>query len=572
LLQLLYDVFFIKDWPCFLLYGSLVMTAQNSPLAGKKLPSELLTNIPRLITAYYSLQPDPTISAQHVSFGTSGHRGSSLDTSFNEWHILSVCQAISEYRLAQQITGPLYLGIDTHALSESAWASAVEVFAANGVELMLSAENEYVPTPAVSLAILSHNRGRAQGLADGVIITPSHNPPADGGIKYNPPSGGPAEPAVTTWIENRANDLIKSKLVGVKRVSFNQALKLSTTHRFDYLNKYVKDLSSVIDLALIRDTKIRIGVDPLGGAGVHYWGAIAEHYQLDLTVLSRIVDPTFSFMSVDWDGKIRMDPSSPYTMQSLITMKDKFDIAFACDTDHDRHGIVTPSQGLVAANHYLAVSAFYLFQNRPQWRSDAALGKTMVSSQIIDRVAHKIGRKLFEVPVGFKWFVNGLLEGSLGFVGEESAGASFLRRDGTVWTTDKDGITAALLAAEITAKTGKDPGRIYQELESELGVSYYSRVSAVTSAEEKKKLAKLSPDQVKATELAGDKIVASLTRAPANDAPLGGLKVASEHGWFAVRPSGTEDIYKIYAESFRSAEHLGRIVSEAQVIVTDAIV
>lgn len=547
------------------------MKSTSSGLAGKPPSVEQLVNLPRLVTAYYTVRPDPNIISQRVSFGTSGHRGSAFDASFNEWHIVSICQAICEYRLTQKITGPLYLGADTHGLSEPAWASAVEVFAANGVQLMISQNEEYVPTPALSLAILKYNRGRTEELADGVVITPSHNPPQDGGLKYNPPSGGPAEPAITSWIENRANELIRGNIEEVKRLSVQAAINAPTTHRFDFLGTYVAELEHVIDFSVMRDSKIRMAVDPLGGAGVNYWEAIAERYRIDLTITNKRVDSTFSFMSVDWDGKIRMDPSSSYTMQSLISLKDKFDIAFACDTDHDRHGIVAPSQGLVPANHYLAVSAFYLFQHRPQWRKNAALGKTMVSSQIIDRIAAKLGRSLYEVPVGFKWFVDGLLEGSLGFVGEESAGASFLRKDGTVWTTDKDGIAAALLAAEMTSRLKRDPGQIYAELESELGTSFYDRVSAPTTTEQKKKLSKLAPEQIKATTLAGDPITAAVTRAPANDAPLGGLKVSSASGWFAARPSGTEDIYKIYAESFRSQKHLEEIVSEAQKIVDGAI-
>jgi phosphoglucomutase len=542
-----------------------------NPLAGKPAPRDILVNVPRLITAYYKEVPDPAIPSQRVAFGTSGHRGSAFDAAFNEWHILAITQGICEYRKQQGTDGPLFLGMDTHALSVPALASALEVLAANGVDVMLAEEDEYTPTPAISHAILTYNRGRKSGLADGIVITPSHNPPESGGFKYNPPNGGPADTTVTGWIEARANELLAQGLRDVKRVPYEKALKSSTTHRHDYLNNYVADLGNVIDMVAIRDSKVRLGVDPLGGAGVHYWAPIAERYGLDLTVVSDVVDPTFSFMTVDWDGRIRMDPSSPSAMQRLIGLKDRFDIAFACDTDHDRHGVVARSTGLLPPNHYLAVSAYYLFQNRPNWGKGVAVGKTVVSSQMIDRVTAKLGRKLYEVPVGFKWFVDGLIDGSLGFVGEESAGATFLRRDGAVWTTDKDGLIPALLAAEITARVGKDPGEVYRDLTREFGESFSDRVDARATPAEKKLLAKLSPQQVKSKELAGETIQAILTTAPGNDAAIGGLKVIAEKGWFAARPSGTEDIYKIYAESFRDANHLKQLIDEAQKIVSAAL-
>jgi phosphoglucomutase len=531
----------------------------------------MLVNVPRLVTAYYTEEPDPSVPAQRVAFGTSGHRGSSFDKAFNEWHILAISQAICLYRKLHQIDGPLFLGMDTHALSVPALASALEVLAANGVEVMLAEGDEYTPTPVISHAILTYNRGRKIGLADGIVITPSHNPPHDGGFKYNPPSGGPADGGVTDWIQAKANEFLEAKLQGVKRISVDKALQASTTHRHDYLNTYVADLGNVVDMDAIRGAKLRIGVDPLGGAGVHYWEPIAERYGLNLTVVNDVVDPTFSFMTVDWDGQIRMDPSSVYAMQRLIAMKDRFDLSFACDTDHDRHGIVTKSAGLLPPNHYLSVAIFYLFQHRPKWRKEAAVGKTVVSSQMIDRVTAKLGRKLYEVPVGFKWFVDGLLDGSLGFGGEESAGASFSRLDGTVWTTDKDGIVPALLAAEITARMSRDPGEIYQELTREFGEPAYDRVEAPATADQKELLAKLSPQQVTITELADEKIQTVLTVAPGNGAPIGGLKVIAESGWFAARPSGTENIYKIYAESFQGVDHLGRILKEAQAIVSDAL-
>ncbi len=542
-----------------------------NPLAGKPAPLAILVNVPRLITAYYKEIPDPTVASQRVAFGTSGHRGSAFEGAFNETHILAITQAIHEYRKQHGTDGPLFLGMDTHALSVPAFVSALEVLAANGVEVMVSQNDEYTPTPTISHAILTYNRKRNSGRADGIVITPSHNPPESGGFKYNPPHGGPADTAATGWIEARANALIEQGLREVKRIPYEKALRSPTTHRYDYLTSYVSDLGNVIDMDAIRGAKIRMGVDPLGGAGVHYWGPIAERYKLDLTVVSEEVDPTFRFMTVDWDGRIRMDPSSPYAMQRLIGLKDRFDIAFACDTDHDRHGVVARSTGLLPANHYLAVSAYYLFQNRPQWGKGIAIGKTVVSSQMIDRVAAKLGRKLYEVPVGFKWFVDGLMDGSLGFVGEESAGATFLRRNGDVWSTDKDGIIPALLAAEITARAGKDPGEVYRDLTREFGESFSDRVDARATPSEKKLLAKLSPEQVKSRQLAGETIQAILTRAPGNEAPIGGLKVIAAKGWFAARPSGTEDIYKIYAESFRDANHLQQLIEEAQKIVSAAL-
>jgi phosphoglucomutase len=544
---------------------------KTSPLAGKPAPTEILVNVPRLIAAYYSDAPDPALPAQRVSFGTSGHRGSSFNRAFNEWHILAITQAICLYRQRQGIVGPLFLGIDTHALSVPACATALEVLAANGVEATIAEGDEYTPTPVISHAILTYNRGRKDGLADGIVITPSHNPPHDGGFKYNPPNGGPADKAVTDWIEAQANALLEARLKGVKRIPLDQALRAATTHRRDYISPYVADLGNVVDMEAIRGSKLRLGVDPLGGAGVHYWARIAERYGLNLAVVNEEVDPTFRFMTLDWDGRIRMDPSSAFAMQRLISMKDRFDLSFACDTDHDRHGIVTRSAGLLPPNHYLSVCIFHLFQHRPNWRKEAAVGKTLVSSQMIDRVTGKVGRKVYEVPVGFKWFVDGLIDGSLGFVGEESAGASFVRLDGTVWTTDKDGIVPALLSAEITARMGRDPGEIYRDLTREFGEPAYDRVEAPATPDQKKLLAKLSPKQVRITELAGEKIQAVLTAAPGNRAPIGGLKVAAESGWFAARPSGTEDIYKIYAESFRGEEHLRRIQEEAQTIVSEAL-
>jgi phosphoglucomutase len=544
---------------------------KTSPLAGKPAPLELLVDVPRLITAYYTEVPDPSVPEQRVTFGTSGHRGSSFKLAFNEWHILAITQAICLYRTQQKITGPLYLGIDTHALSVPACVTALEVLAGNGVEVMLAEGDEYTPTPVISHAILTYNRAHKSGLADGIIITPSHNPPHDGGFKYNPPHGGPADTVVTTWIEAKANALLEARLQGVKRIPYAQALHSSTTHRHDYLTAYVNDLGNAINLDIVRSANIHLGVDPLGGAGVHYWARIAERHGLNLTVVNEMVDPTFRFMTVDGDGQIRMDPSSPYAMQRLIGMKDRFDLSFACDTDHDRHGIVTKGCGLLPPNHDLCAAIFYLFQNRPQWHQEAAIGKTVVSSQMIDRIVAKLGRKLFEVPVGFKWFVAGLLDGSLGFAGEESAGSVFVRLDGSVWTTDKDGFIPCLLAAEITARTGQDPGEIYRELTHEFGEPAYDRVQAPATLEQKERLANLSLQQVTPTELAGEKIQTILTHAPGNGASISGLKVVTESGWFASRPSGTESIYKIYAESFQGREHLSQILGEAQTIVNEAL-
>ncbi len=541
-----------------------------NPMAGKPASASMLVNVPKLITAYYSERPDPAVPGQRVVFGTSGHRGSSFERSFNEWHILATTQAIAEYRRANGIDGPLFLGIDTHALSEPASATALEVLAANGVEVMIAEGTDYTPTPAISHAILTYNRGRQSGHADGIVVTPSHNPPEDGGFKYNPPNGGPADAAITGWIQARANELLVNRLGGVKRVPLAAALRAPTTHRHNYLEAYVADLANVIDMDAIRAAGPKLGVDPLGGAGVHYWAPIAERYRLNLTVVNEAADPTFRFMTVDWDGRIRMDPSSPYAMRSLIGLKDRFDVAFGCDTDHDRHGIVTRSAGLLPPNHYLAVSIHYLFQNRPRWRKDAAVGKTVVSSSMIDRVTAKLGRLLREVPVGFKWFVDGLVDGSLGFAGEESAGASFVRMDGTVWTTDKDGIIAALLAAEITSRLGRDPGEVYRDLTREFGDPVYDRIDAPATAEQKAVLQRLSPEQIHVTELAGDKIETILTQA--GGSAIGGVKVSAAGGWFAARPSGTEEIYKIYAESFRGREHLERIEAEAQAIVAQALV
>jgi phosphoglucomutase len=541
-----------------------------SPLAGKPAPSSILINVQKLVTAYYVEIPDPALSKQRVVFGTSGHRGCAFEKSFNEWHILAISQAICQYRKQNNINGPLFLGVDTHALSAPASASALEVFAANDVEIMIAKDDEYTPTPVISHAILAYNKGRSTGLADGIVITPSHDPPHDGGFKYNPPHGGPADQMITDWIEKKANEFLESGLKVVKRISYERALHAKSTHEHDYLNAYVEDLVNVIDMAVIRESHVNIGVDPLGGAGVHYWPRIAEKYKLNLKVVNDIVDPTFRFMTVDWDGQIRMDPSSPYAMEKLIELKDKFDIAFACDTDHDRHGIVTRSTGLLAPNHYLCVAMFYLFQHRPKWSKEGSIGKTIVSSQMIDRIAKKLVRKIYEVPVGFKWFSDGLLNGSIEFCGEESAGASFARLDGSVWTTDKDGITPALLAAEITARLNRDPGTIYSELEQEEGKCFYQRTDAQASSEQKQILKKLSPQQIQATELAGGKILNILTDAPGNNAPIGGIKVISENGWFAARPSGTEDIYRLYAESFKGEDHLQEIITQAQKIISDS--
>jgi phosphoglucomutase len=546
------------------------MSTTVSPLAGKPAQAGERLDVAKLIDAYYSRRPDPKVTGERVAFGTSGHRGSSFDGTFNEAHVLAISQAICRYRKKEGIDGPLFIGIDTHALSAPAFESALEVLAANGIEIMISKGGEYTPTPAVSHAILVHNRGRKSHLADGIVVTPSHNPPESGGFKYNPPNGGPADTAITAGIEEVANALLAADLQGVARMPVAQARRAASTHEYDFLDAYVSDLGNVVDLAAVKSAQLALGVDPMGGAGVHYWARIAERYGVDLTVVSEEVDPTFSFMTRDWDGRIRMDPSSAYAMQRLIGMKDRYDIAFGCDTDHDRHGIVTRSAGLLPANHYLSVAIDYLFRNRARWGPAVAVGKTLVSSAMIDRVAARLARRLYEVPVGFKWFVAGLVDGSLGFGAEESAGATFLRTDGSAWTTDKDGIAAALLSAEITARTGRDPGALYRELTGELGEPAADRVEARASVEQKAVLAKLSPEQVKRTELAGEKIEKLLTRAPGNDAPIGGLKVVTRSGWFAARPSGTEDIYKIYAESFRGNDHLRDILAEAQAIVNDA--
>jgi phosphoglucomutase len=543
-----------------------------NPAAGKLPDPSTLVNIPRLITAYYAQQPDVAVPSQKVAFGTSGHRGSSLSNSFNEWHILAITQAICLYRKLNSIEGPLFLGIDTHALSEPASVSALEVLAGNEVEVMIAENNEYTPTPAVSHAILNYNKGRTSGLSDGIVITPSHNPPDDGGFKYNATHGGPAGTDITSWVEKKANELLENKLKGVLRMPYERALRVATTHRFNYIRNYVDDLKNVLNLDIIRDSKICIGIDPLGGAGVHYWAPIADRYNLNLHIVNKYVDPTFRFMTVDWDGKIRMDPSSTYAMQSLIALKDRnFNISAACDTDHDRHGIVTKSVGLVPPNHYLATCIYYLLQNRPAWKKDIAIGKTLVSSRMIDRVTKKLNHPLYEVPVGFKWFVDGLINGSLGFVGEESAGASFCRLNGEVWTTDKDGFIPALLSAEMTATLGKDPGEIYKGLADELGESTYDRVEAAATPEQKAKLGKLNPDQITQKTMAGEKITGVLTRAPGNNASIGGLKLETENGWIAARPSGTENIYKIYAESFRGRDHLNEMLKEAQEIVDEAL-
>jgi phosphoglucomutase len=542
-----------------------------NPLAGKPAQPEILVNVPKLITAYYTEKPDPSIPKQRVTFGTSGHRGSSFEKTFNEWHILAITQAICLYRKHKNIDGPLFLGIDTHALSIPAYASALEVLAANGIEVMVSQDDEYTPTPVISYAILTYNKNRTSGFADGIVITPSHNPPQDGGFKYNPPSGGPAPQETTQWIEKKANLFLEDNLKGIKRTLYETALLSSTTHRYDYLNQYVNALGSVIDMEVIRNASIHLGVDPLGGAGVHYWKPIAEKYGLNLTVISDIVDPTFRFMTVDWDGQIRMDPSSPYAMVRLLDVKDRFDIAFACDTDHDRHGIVTKKSGLLTPNHYLSVAIHYLFQHRPLWGNTKAVGKTVVSSQMINWVTEKLDRHVYEVPVGFKWFADGLFNGSLGFCGEESAGASFDRLDGSVWTTDKDGIVPALLSAEITAKLNRDLGDVYQDLENEFGKTFYQLDDAKATLQQKEILKKISSDQIKSTNLAGDKIEKILTLAPGNQAPLEGIKLETKNGWCVMRPSGTEEIYKIYAESFLSDEHLQRMLNEAQIIVSHAL-
>jgi len=544
------------------------MAEQVSPLAGKPMPQALLVDVPRLMTAYFAVAPDPTVAAQRVAFGTSGHRGSAFAASFNEAHILAITQAVCLYRRHAGIDGPLFLGMDTHGLSQAAFANAVEVLAGNGVETMIDEHSGYTPTPVISHAILSYNRGRRTGLADGIVISPSHNPPADGGFKYNPPNGGPADVDVTRWIEKAANQLLVENLGGVVRLPYGRAAKAGCIHRHDYIAPYVADLADVVDLAAVAAAGVRIGIDPLGGAAVQYWQPIIERYRLAATVVNDAVDPTFRFMAVDWDGKIRMDCSSPYAMAPLIALQDKFDIAFANDTDADRHGIVCPSGGLMNPNSFLAAAIAYLCANRPQWRRDSAIGKTVVSSGMIDRIAARLGRRLVEVPVGFKWFSSGLIDGSLAFGGEESAGASFLRRDGTVWTTDKDGLIMGLLAAEITAHTGQDPNLFYAAATRELGRSFYGRIDAPATREQKLMLAKLEPSDIDAKELAGEPIEAILTRAPANNEPIGGIKVAARNGWFAARPSGTEDVYKIYAESFRSAEHLRLVQDDAQALLT----
>jgi phosphoglucomutase len=545
--------------------------ANVNPQAGKPADASILVNVAKLVTEYYEQRPDASVPEQRVTFGTSGHRGSSFARSFNEWHILAITQAICLYRKQQGIDGPLFIGMDTHALSEPALASALEVLAANGVETVMAAGGEYTPTPVISHAILTYNQGRSAGLADGIVITPSHNPPEDGGFKYNPPHGGPAEGEITSWIQAKANELLGSVADGVKRIPYERAVRSATTHQRDFLKPYIDDLANVIDMEAIRGSGLKLGVDPLGGAGVHYWQPIAARYGLNLTVVSDAVDPTFRFMTVDWDGRIRMDPSSPYAMQRLIGLKDKFDVAFACDTDHDRHGVVTRSAGLLPPNHYLSVCVHYLFANRPEWRQDAAVGKTLVSSAMIDRVAGKLGRKLYETPVGFKWFVDGLLKGDLGFGGEESAGSSFLRRNGSVWTTDKDGIIAALLAADITARMGRDPGEIYSGLTREMGNPVYGRIDAPATREQQAILSKLSPADINVADLAGERIQRILTKAPGDGSPIGGVKVVAESGWFAARPSGTEEIYKVYAESFQGEEHLRRIQAEAQAMVGRAL-
>ena len=547
------------------------MSQKISPLAGKPAPASILVDIPELLAAYSDLKPDPSVPAQRVAFGTSGHRGSSFERSFNEWHILAISQAICEYRKSKGIDGPLFIGFDTHALSQPAFESALEVLAANGVETMIASDGEFTPTPAISHAILVYNKGRTTGLADGIVITPSHNPPDNGGFKYNPTNGGPADTDITNWVQQRANALLEAGLKDVKRMPFAQARKAATTHEHDFLNHYVADLANIIDFDAIRGAGVHMGVDPLGGAGVHYWAPIAERYRLDLTVVSAVVDPQFAFMTVDWDGRIRMDPSSKYAMQRLIGLKDQYDVAFACDTDHDRHGIVTRSSGLMVPNHYLSVLVDYLYRHRPQWNAKAAVGKTVVSTALIDRVAQRLSRQLYEVPVGFKWFSEGLFDGALGFGCEESAGASLLRHDGSVWTTDKDGLVPALLSAEITAREGKDPGELYAQLTADLGQPFADRVDAAATPAQQATLAKLSPAQLKSDQLAGEKIEQVLDKAPGNGAAIGGIKVVAASGWFAARPSGTEAIYKIYAESFKSPDHLQSLLAEAQKIVDAAL-
>ena len=538
-----------------------------SPLAGKPAPRSILVDVPRLMTAYYSRKPDPSVASERVVFGTSGHRGSAFDTAFNEDHILAITQAICEYRKQHGIDGPLFLGIDTHALSASAFASALEVLAANGVTVMIDDRDGYTPTPVVSHAILTYNHGRKSALADGIVVTPSHNPPDDGGFKYNPTNGGPADTQITGWIENRANQLLAAGLAGVLRMPLERAIHADTTHKHDYMDAYVGDLGAVIDFDAIRKAGLKLGVDPLGGAGVFYWQMIADRYKVPITVVSDVVDPTFSFMTVDWDGKIRMDCSSPYAMQRLIGLKDRFDVAWACDTDHDRHGIVAKSVGLLNPNHYLAVMISYLFDHRPQWPATTGVGKTVVSSSMIDRVTARLGRRLMETPVGFKWFVDGLMSSSIGFAGEESAGCTFLRRDGSIWTTDKDGIIAGLLAAEMTAVTGKDPGQLYHDLTTEFGDPAYERIDSPATPEQKAVLSRLTASDVTATQLAGEKIESIITTAPGSSDSIGGVKVSTASSWFAVRPSGTEDVYKLYAESFKGADHMHQVQAEAKALI-----
>jgi phosphoglucomutase len=540
------------------------LPADIHPLAGTIAAPSMLVNVPRLVTAYFANRPDPKIASQRVAFGTSGHRGSAFNNAFNEAHILSISQALCDHRQRSGISGPLFIGIDTHALAEPALASALEVFAANGVSVMIDAQDGYTPTPVISHAILTYNKGRKTGLADGVVITPSHNPPEDGGFKYNPPNGGPADTDITAGIERAANALLESDLNGVKRIPYERARKSSSVHRYDYIAPYVADLANVVDMDAIRASGVKIGIDPLGGAGVHYWQPIIERYGLAASIVSDAIDPTFRFMTLDWDGKIRMDCSSPYAMARLIGLREKFDVAFANDTDADRHGIVTRSNGLMNPNHFLSSAIAYLFAHRPDWSAGSAVGKTIVSSAIIDRVAKKLGRELVETPVGFKWFVDGLIGGSFGFAGEESAGASFLRRDGSVWTTDKDGIILGLLAAEMTARTGRDPSQLFDDLTGELGVPFYQRIDAPATSAQKNLLKALSGEKLGMKELAGEPVRAAVTAAPGNGQPFGGIKVSSDNGWFAARPSGTEDVYKIYAESFRSEEHLRRIQRDAQ--------